>query len=270
MIEDARAKKILSDGRWRSEEAGGTADIPADDFNYAVAAGYLFEEPQLSHDDLVASLLCERRKASETNVTSAFLASLSTRKLYLRSALGSYSYVRHFPEHSFKLDDIGSYIPMCETCGAPENGDDWYDVNEHSHDRIIYGGGQFDDPEYARFDLREFNKLAPVKPTNDDNNILRMILAVADNMKPSDRANQLEKALRGIFPANENERRRLIEALGYAGVLAPERRTGYLNEFTVDAEHTGEHKNDWAYPVIWWRGSDGVCGAAVARLFPDL
>ena len=133
MIEDARAKKILMEGRWRSEDAGGTADIPADDLIYAVAAGYLFQERQLFHDELVASLLDEMRKASETNVASAFLASLSTRKLYLRSALGSYSYARHFPKHSFKLDDIGSYIPMCEICGAPKEGDEWYDVNEHSY-----------------------------------------------------------------------------------------------------------------------------------------
>ena len=134
----------------------------------------------------------------------------------------------------------------------------------------MYGGVSFDDPEYAWFDLREFNKLAPVLPNNEDKDILREILFVADNMKASDRANQLEKALRGVFSANLNERRGLIEVLGYAGVLAPKGRTGYLNEFTLVPEHTGEHKNDWGYPVIWWRGSDGVCQSAVDRLFPNL
>ena len=270
MNEDSKALKILIAGCWRSKDAGGTDDILDVDLQHAISAGYLFETVHFTHDELVAALTLERDKADEMSIASSFLASLSTRQLYRRSALGSYSFARNFPHHEFVLESHHSFTPMCEICGVPKESDEWFDINEHSFSRIVHGRGCFDEPEYAWHDLKEFNKLPPLTPTNEDREIIRKILAIADSMPPNATPNQLEISLRGVFKSNVGERRTLIEILGYAGVLAPEGRTGYLNEFTLVPEYTGEHRNDWAYPAIWWRGSDGVCRAAVNRLFPGL
>ena len=47
-------------------------------------------------------------------------------------------------------------------------------------------------------------------------------------------------------------------------------KSGYFGELTLgyERDHTGQHLNDWRYPAIWWRGSDGVNGVAVRGLLP--
>ena len=66
----------------------------------------------------------------------------------------------------------------------------------------------------------------------------------------------------------------LIEFSDHCGVLKPAGREELCRP-THHNEHRNldrprRHKNDWKYPVIWWRGADGVDRDALNRLFPKI
>src|SRR3954470_5045784 len=119
----SRAQKglqILLDTRWprKGRKQDRTAD--AADFEYARQAGYMFDPITVTHDDIVAQLLTIRNRISIEQVTDAFLASLSTRRLELRSALGSFSFAAHFPDHRL-VEHARGQMPSgrlhCPLCG---------------------------------------------------------------------------------------------------------------------------------------------------------
>jgi hypothetical protein len=146
-------------------------------------------------------------------------------------------------------------------------------LNVLNFERHKWGGVRRDDPVYSWFDLSLFRQetLLP-QSTSADRQTMRQILETARSMQPSATAGGLEKALAGTFTSSKAERRVLIEILAVCGVLQPMSKKGYFGEFTLscEREHTGQHFNDWGYPAMWWRGSDGVNEAALAAYFPDL
>ena len=90
---DRRALTVLFDtywerGRWRDEELRST---PPEDFEYAKRAGMMFAPIQLSHSDIVRRAVAAVRATERRAIADAFVMSLSSRRLELRSALGSYA-----------------------------------------------------------------------------------------------------------------------------------------------------------------------------------
>jgi hypothetical protein len=83
---------------------------------------------------------------------------------------------------------------------------------------------------------------------------------------------QLEKKLPPIFRSNTNERRALIGILGYRGILKDPWKPDFFASFPnfYARKETPWVKNDWPYPVRWWRGSFGVAEKTVAYWFPSL
>ena len=99
MSRDKKALQILLDTYWSPRGWKRDKTIDAADFEHARQAGYMFDPITVTHDDIVGRLLAIRNRVSMEQVTDAFLASLSTRRLELRSALGSFSFAAHFPDH---------------------------------------------------------------------------------------------------------------------------------------------------------------------------
>src|SRR5436309_3507884 len=96
---DKRALKILfatywSSNGWKRKEEQVT--LP-EDLLYAKQVGVMFDPIRLSHEDIVRRAIEVRGRIEPQAVADAFLASLSTRRLGLRSALGSYAVLRHLP-----------------------------------------------------------------------------------------------------------------------------------------------------------------------------
>ena len=139
-------------------------------------------------------------------------------------------------------------------------------------ERTKYGGVRHGMLPYPAFDLELFRALPNPEPTQEDVSTLRRILEIAASMSADARPNALEKALTGVFRSNKYERRTFIQILGFCGILQPRNKSGYFGEFTFAFEETrpDDHTNDWFYPVIWWRGSDGVNETAVRHYFPML
>src|SRR5262249_5293003 len=101
-VVDRRALKVLFDtyltpAGWRDEPS---RSISPDDFEYAKRAGVMFDDILLSHADIVSRAIAAVRVVDRRAVANAFVASLSSRRLELRSALGSFAVLQHFPQHT--------------------------------------------------------------------------------------------------------------------------------------------------------------------------
>lgn len=263
---DKRALKILSDTYWSSSGWKRDPAVRPEDFAYARSRGVMFDPDVLSHDDAIDAAIAAVKAADKAVVAEAFVASLRSRRLDLRSALGSFAVGRHMRVHrTMTLDgSVG-----CRYCGAYQ---DFGDLNILNFERVKWGGVRHYDPRYIAFDLQLFAAQKPGTPTAEDFRILAAVLDVANSMPSTARPGDLEKALSKLLPSNSAERRTLIGLLGYAGILVDPTRPNFLHQFVpdVDREPTRWHKDDWPYPVQWWNGSHGVNDVAVAEWFPGI
>ncbi len=274
---DKRAKRILFDYFWKDgwrEE--GSSKPEAADIEYARSKGFWFDPVTVTHDQLVQDLKGLTGSLSAKTVGDAFLASLTSRRLDLRSALGSFAFAYSLPRHDISNSPCSvakSGAVRCHICGhytAPKPEPE--DLNVLNFERHKWGGVRHGRLLYAWFDLSRFNSLGRIAPTEEDRAIMQNILEAAANLPDKARPIELAKSLSGLFKSNNAERRVLIEILSICGVLQPRNESGYFGEFTfeVDQRQPDEHKNDWNYPAVWWRGSDGVNATAVAHYFPEL
>ena len=265
---DKRALKILFRTYWSSAGWRNQPETSADDLSYAKAAGLMFDPVQVTHDQAVAWALRSRSLVSKEDVVAGFVASLSSRRLDLRSALGSFAVLRNFPFHRWRPTEPTE--PSCPVCGAYEGHSDSEDLNVLNFERFKWGGVRHSNPLYAAFDLQRFAEIDVPSPTEGDLAILRQTIEAATAMRKPARLSDLAKALAAILPSNDPERRTLIGILGYCGILRDPLRPGYFEGFPPYSrrQHTPWSKDDWPYPVKWWNGSHGTNVKAVADWFP--
>ncbi|MBI3438463.1 MAG: hypothetical protein HY054_07410 [Proteobacteria bacterium] len=125
VMHDKRARDILLGAFWKDGwKRDSERSVSADDFAYAKDKRYMFDPVALSHDDAVARLIDERERADLAAASNAFLASLSNRRLDLRSALGSYAFALNFPRHKIALTSsatVPSGARRCDCCGFYES-----------------------------------------------------------------------------------------------------------------------------------------------------
>jgi hypothetical protein len=265
---DKKALKILFATYWGGGGWKSTRTTPKDDLAYAIAAGVMFPPRDLQHDDVNQEIVKLREAIPPQAVGDAFVASLSTRRVDLRSALGTYAVARHLPPHKFtKSKHLQGDV--CGICGDPGKVQRKEDLNVLNFERFKWGGVRHLHPYYIAFDLARFLETPPAAPTAEDHGMLRGILDAARQAEPKTSPGKLEKQIAGIFPADKNERSNLLQILGLAGVLQPRNRPGFFASY-VKRDELEESSNDWQYPVCWWRGSDGVDESAVSFWFPGL
>ena len=188
---DKKALKILFATYWSPK--GWKPDVERctspDDLRYAKQAGAMFDPIRVTHGDIVRRAIEIRSRFDPEVIANAFLASLSTRKLELRSALGSYAVMAHFPPHEHHERHKG--CPVCGECNAPDRDED---LNVLNFERFKWGGMRHQNPLYATFDLDRFRTLDPPSPTKADTLIFRSILRAIESVPPDTTAPQLEKA----------------------------------------------------------------------------
>lgn len=248
---------------WRPE---GEQVTPPEDFLYAKRAGVMFDPIRLSHDQIARRAVEAAAGVNAGAVADAFLASLSTRRLELRSALGSYVVLRHFPEHGF------SGGRWCQVCGAYDEPWEDEDLNALNFERYKWGGVRHDQPLYAAFDLEQFLRCERPGPVEADLAIFRGLLRAIEAVPGETTAPQLQAKLGKLLPSNKAERDVLIGILGYCGILRTPGHPGYPDRFIPMCERqVPPHRNvEMAYPACWWRGRDGIDRDAVRAYFPAL
>lgn len=206
------------------------------------------------------------------DVAAAFVASLGSRKLEYRSALGSYAVARVIPEHPL-YEDPNAYATICRFCGWSQMPPGEEEPVEHLlSERRKYGGVRHESPDYAALDLELFRELDPLPPAPDDWRRLELILRTPSLLAPNAKPADLQRALKGVFPSNKDERTVLIRILSCAGILEAKDYPGYFDSFVPETEREMPPYPylDWGYPTIWWRGSDGIRKDVVEYWFPQL
>jgi hypothetical protein len=264
---DPIAVQTLFRRYWSSTGWRISGDVPASDFAYAKQAGVMFNPLDLTHADVMARLLAIRKTISPRKVADAFLASISSRRLDWRSALGSYSAIQNLPNHSF-TKAFGR--KDCAVCGTYETSTST-DISILNFERLKWGGVRHSQPLYAALDLEWFSSKPEPEQTENDLDIMRTIIDRISRLGSNARPGDAEKAIMGLFASNSAERRILIQILGLSGVLVPKNLPTYWGEYPVCADRQQPSgKNDWSYPVAWWRGSDGINRHALRFWFPKL
>jgi len=263
---DDKALKILFDYFWSPAGWKKQRDINPEDEKYAIRAGYMFEPTTITHAEAVDRTLDIVKQVSLREVTDAFLASLSTRRLDLRSALGSYVCALHLPNHP-ATQTVFAY--SCGICGLSLQEEIDVDFSLMNFERYKWGGVRHLDPIYEMFDLTQFKTLDQYVSTAEDNEILDKIILTISDQPSGAKLADLERALSRIIQSNKWERRTLIQILGYCGILATDKYEGFYQAYT---NHDSRpippvNKIDWTFPVCWWKGKNGISRKHLKEIF---
>ena len=263
---DKKAKKILMSTFWSNKGCKDyrTIEFCREDFEYAKAKGLMFDPISIHHDECVARLKRVAEGIKKEELAAAFLSSLSTRALYLRSAILSWIFAKELPSHNFStyIDSCGN-TQMNYLCGICNQRNmscsESYkneDLNVLNFERIKWGGIRLNHVLYCLFDLEQFTKLEKMVPTEEDYTILKQILRTIETIPPDCGPRQLEQALKDVFKSSKDERDVVIEILACIGVLQQGRE---------DRPMRGG-KNDWHFAENWC-GEDGFSKKTIQLYF---
>ena len=261
---DKEAIKILFKRYWSSTGWTNT-HLSKLELDYAEEKGYMFEQVELSHDEINQQLINAVSSLTLKEVSDQFLASLSTRRLDLRSALGSYMVGKNFLNHAFTGNKI------CRYCGAYSKESEKQDLNVLNFERFKWGGVRHLDPLYIAFDLDQFGKTEILIPKKEDYEIFNKIIGIINESPNGSKIRDVEKALSKVLKSNKEEREVLLQILGFCSILSPSEYPGFINLFVPfdERETPDQSKNDWDYPVCWWTGKDGINKNALKLIFPE-
>lgn len=80
------------------------SSITAEEKQYAQEAGFLIPDRDMTHDEIISWARQWHSNTPLLQASNAFLASISSRRLEFRSALGSYAVGQHLISHQFDED----------------------------------------------------------------------------------------------------------------------------------------------------------------------
>ena len=285
---DKKALRILNKTFWKNgwtegdsiEEKIKLGYLTQEEFDYAKEKGLMFDAFSITHDECMDIIAEFFEKVNIDILAKVFLCSLSTRRLYLRSAFASYFYLKDIPVHSFEAVKISGgifcgngepreiFYEYCKKCigdggyGNIHVADEEYhneDLNVLNFERIKWGGVRHGELLYCTFDMREFLKIIPEigEPTEEDISLFKLILKAIDESLPKDTPRKLEKRIRSFEQwkklSSKNEIDVLMEILEQIGILKP-------------AKIRNVRKGDFGF-VENWIGEDGYQKEVVNKLF---
>jgi hypothetical protein len=263
-MEDRAVKTLFetywSPRGWKPEESRATS---LDDLAYAKSKRVMFDPAHLDHAQAVEQVLGAIGRLNKRKVADAFLASLSTRRLDWRSALGSYAVFQHLPSHKAQIEGR-----RCMVCGFYLN-DQVVDLNILNFERLKWGGVRHDQLDFAAMDLGLFLEIPLPTPTTDDIQKFKDILSSINAAPAKTSSASLQSYFPQGFNSNKAERDRVIAILGFCGILGTPMHPGYSDAFVPsDRRHLPDrHFIDMSYPACWWRREDGVNQHLVQEYF---
>ena len=269
-MRDEKTVKLLNKACWCSSGWKSKLDLTKAELEHLRTAGLVRDKVQLTHDGLVDWAMQARKKVTRQEVCRAFVASLGTRYLEYRSALGSYAHLHLLKRHS--LQTTRELPPIeCDICGAnPTCTVTERDFVTLNFERYKWGGVRHPELYFAAHDLEMFTQLPEAKPTADDWTALKAILDLATDPVQGKSVGKLKKGIKQIIKTNDAEADTLCHILSYAGILATEAFPGYDSKFIAyDDRAAIKGDNDQEYPLSCWKGP-GIQSKAVQYWFPEL
>lgn len=262
-------KRMYAEATWNPNTGGMELAYPdPDTLAAAVERGVMFDDRRdQDHDAWVRDAKSAVAGASASQVSEAFVASLGSRRLDLRSALASWVLADRLPVHTAVL----APTEVCGMCGTEE---DWLpvDLNAFSHGRFFGTWGPMQqNVAFACFDLEQFTRAPQLQVTGNDVALGRRVFQTLRGLPPETTASAAVASL-GFLPGNRSERELLLDVLGVCGILQTRDHPGHFEEFVPAALRELPERRfvDRAYPVCWWRASDGVNEEALSTLLPTL
>ncbi|WP_339275132.1 hypothetical protein MKY59_29540 [Paenibacillus sp. FSL W8-0426] len=261
---DKKALKILQsffwgNGGWKSPQTPFTGE----DFEYAKSKGVMFDPLTISHDEIVQRLHSMHQKHNiKEQAAIAFLHSLSTRKVHLRSALSSWALTAPLPLHTYgERPALHANSSACGDCNFQRlRSDREYvaqDLNVLNFERIRWGGVRHDLLLYCLMDLELLlTDEDTYEVTDADIAILRGMLETIYACEPGEGARKLEKRWKTIFPSNQYERDAILEIWSAAGILAE-----------TDTPRIGRGGSSDFRFASTWQGNDRYSEEAVKSYF---
>jgi hypothetical protein len=227
-----------------------------------------------AHDEAVLLAVDLGKRVSINRVAKNFVAGLSSGDTVYRSGLPALAIMQTFPAHTFThAKDFGPDY-QCSTCISGSNNPSFQTI-EYIKEGARNTGGliSYGDVYMYCVLLLLQEELPPLEPCEHDYEILLQIVRIIENSAPDTTPKILQKLLKDVkgFRSNEEQRRTLIETLGYCGILQTEEHHGCLYKFTrLGLAPRKRHRSDWNYPVDWWMGRDGINQHALRFWFPEL
>ncbi|CAN7449220.1 hypothetical protein [Rhizobacter sp. LjRoot28] len=262
---DERALKILLDafwapGGWKADTEQGAS---SEDLAYAKSKRMMFEPLELDHAETLKQLSSLVERLNRRKVADAFLASLSSRRLDWRSALGSYAVFQHLPAHN-----AGTGEHRCQVCGFYLR-ERVQDLNVLNFERFKWGGVRHDQVAYAALDLGLFLEAAIPSPTVEDIRIFRTMVSAIDAAPSKATSGALHSYFGKVLKSNKAERDVVIAILGFCGILGTPAHPGFSDAFVpIDQRQLPDrHFVDMPYPACWWRAESGINQSKLAEYF---
>lgn len=248
----------------------------------AVVEGTMFlgEEP-FNHEEAL-KLAAERAdRISYEDVANAFIYGISRGIPLYRTALPAYLHIKNIPEHGEEhlSEDTVHIFPYCDCCNyqaasmETKMGFLWINAMQYSR---IYEGGYLGitKPTASSFLLREFIKMPKVTATKDDYQLFVDSLIIIKQLQPERKIGAYKELLQKskILPLKIKEYQSYLDILGYLDILHTDEHRGITKKFirAQDMKDAEEHKNDYGYPVRFWRVENGVDWERVHELFDCL
>lgn len=231
--------------------------ISEDDFEYAKKAGLMFEAAMQTHESAQEEVFKELSICNKKNITDLFLASLSSNRLDWRIGLPVYAIMQTFPMHIFEPAS-SELLNQCSLCCS--NPREILQLSFFSQIRFFVGGAVCCDIYEYAFVLKQNNLLHLVKPEQKDFAIFSNILYILKNADTKDTPSKLLKKLKVKgFKANEEQKKALLDTLGYCSILETKEHKGFLTKYTnLGVTPRKSRSSDFHYPVDWWTGADGI------------
>jgi hypothetical protein len=269
------AETFWSPVGWRSPPKWPEQDA----MDRAVRAGIMFTGVRrLDHDGWVRAAIAAAAAVSAQEAADAFLASLTTRRLDLRSALGSLAVARHLPGHPFSIpqDQVyDGYAPVgprdCAVCGFRSHEAGEQDLNIFSFERFKWGGVRRDSIPYIAFDLEQFARAPRPRPGDADIVLARQLIGYLSGLPAATTASQVVAGMTFI-KGNKAEREAVLDIMGVTGILQASRHPGFADAYVPASQRHLPPRRfaDRAYPVCWWTAANGINTAALRRFLPQL
>lgn len=246
---DKKAKKILLNYFWKSGWIDDSKmHIDEEDFLYAKEKGLMFDfcKEIIKYDELIKNISDLIKVIDFNNTVKAFLCSLSSRAVHLRSFISSYYLAEKLMSEDFQYyDDKDIEKEIYKKYNIMIDNFNLKYQNVYNFEKYKWGGVRLDQLSYIYFDLREFAKIDfEFIPTEKDINIFNDIFKTIDsyNIK-NDSANKMQASLKDILSSSKDERIILLEILAYLDILEAKEERDYRN-------------TELSEKLMNWRGGD--------------
>ena len=238
-------------------------------------------EEQFAHKQAIQKAIERLQAIAYKDAAHAFIYGVAKGIPAYRTALPAYLHIKNIPKHGEEhlYTDHVHISPGCGCCNyyaaSKETKMSFMWINSIQCHRIYEGGYLGDQrPTDSSFLLREFIKMPKVVATKEDYQLFVDSLKLAERLQSEKKIGSYKELLQKskLLAFKTREYQSYLDILGYLDILHTDEHRGITRKFisTQDMKDAEEYKNDYGYPVRFWRAKNGVDWERVHELFDGI